>query len=102
MTTLTGAALLAITAAVSIKYRPGVRTYGFQTLMVAAGTAVLSMAVPLAGVLQWLGLAVQLILLGCVVAAMREYRIGKAERQHHWECRDLGNAIRWRKERWEL
>lgn len=102
MTTISGAILAAIVAGAYLKYKPGVRTYGFQTLAVTAGTAVLSMAIPLVGALQWLGLAVQLVLLGCVYAAMRTYRIAKADRRHHWQCRDLGNAIRWRKEKWEL
>lgn len=102
MTTITGAILAAVVVGAYLKYKPSIRTYGFQTLAVAAGTAVLSMVIPLAGVLQWLGLAVQLTMLGCVVAAMREYRLKKADRQHHWECRDLGNEIRWKKEKWEL
>ena len=94
MTTIFGAILAAVTLGTYLKYKPRVHKYCCKTLVVAGGASVLAMAIPLTGILQWVGLGLLAVLLLCVLIAARDYRLENRSRHHHMKCMQLRNQMK--------
>ena len=95
MTQIFGAILAAVTLGTYIKYKPRVHKYCYKTLAVAGAASIIAMAIPVTGLLQWIGMGLLGVLLLCVFIAARDYRLENRARRHHMECVVLRNDMRW-------
>lgn len=96
MTQIFGAILAAVTLGTYIKYKPRVHKYCCKTLAAAGAASIIAMAIPVTGLLQWIGSGLMLLLLCCVFIAARDYRLENRARRHHMECiplREIHNGV---------
>jgi hypothetical protein len=62
--------------------------------MVSGALSIVSMAIPVAGVLFWVALALQVVMFGCVLVSARDYRLTQRGRRHHLECKQLREKMK--------
>lgn len=98
MTQIFGAILAAVTLGMYLKYKPRVHKSSCKTFGVAGAAAIIAMAIPVTGLLQWIGAGLLAILLLCVFLAAREYRLESRARFHHMKCVQLRNQMNLKKE----
>lgn len=93
MTQIFGAILAAVTLGTYIKYKPRVHKYCCKTLGVSGAASIIAMAIPVTGLLQWIGMGMLGLMVLMVFIAARDYRLENRARRHHMECVVLRNDM---------
>lgn len=93
MTSIFGAILAAVTLGTYLRYKPRVHKYCCKTLGIAGAASIIAMAIPITGLLQWVGMGVLAVMMLCVFIAARDYRLETRARRHHMECVVLRNDM---------